>query len=274
MRAERGKTNASVAADTLRLTSGRAEMPAAEGICALLLVSGGSCTLTYGENVTALNPGCAVLLDITHGGLLQQVGRTVPELAFCAFSAAALSELRGASQRDFSKLLSADAPTVLHGSAQWNSRIRTLLELMRSAQSEPDFPGMAYLVLVLHYAEQQYAAESRAATRPHNETIDQVCSYLAANYAQKLSLAEVATQFYLSPYYLSRLFRRVTGQSIVDYINSRRIEAAQRLLESTDLSISDVAEQTGFSTAAHFRRVFRELMGMSPLQYRKGHRAE
>ena len=50
--------------------------------------------------------------------------------------------------------------------------------------------------------------------------------------------------------------------------------AAARLLETTDLSISAVAEQTGFSTTAHFRRVFHELMGEGPLQYRKGHRRE
>ena len=91
--------------------------------------------------------------------------------------------------------------------------------------------------------------------------MEQICAYLAANYQQKFSLTDVAARFYLSPYYLSRLFRRVTGQSIVDYINGRRIEAAQRLLESTDLNISAVAEQTGFASAAHFRRVFRETMG-------------
>ena len=74
------------------------------------------------------------------------------------------------------------------------------------------------------------------------------------------------------PYYLSRLFKRVTGQSIVDYINNRRIEAAQKLLETTELSISAVAEQTGFASAAHFRRVFHEVMGTGPLQYRKAHK--
>ena len=83
----------------------------------------------------------------------------------------------------------------------------------------------------------------------------------------------MAAQFYLSPYYLSRLFRRVTGQSIVDFINVRRIEAARRLLESTDLGINDVAEETGFSTTAHFRRVFHEQVGVSPMQYRKACRS-
>ena len=48
--------------------------------------------------------------------------------------------------------------------------------------------------------------------------------------------------------------------------------AAQKLLETTELSIGTVAEQTGFASAAHFRRVFRETMGTGPLQYRKSHR--
>ena len=58
----------------------------------------------------------------------------------------------------------------------------------------------------------------------------------------------------------------------MDYINGRRYEAAQRQLETTDLNISAVAEQTGFASAAHFRRVFRETMGVGPLQYRKSNR--
>ena len=59
------------------------------------------------------------------------------------------------------------------------------------------------------------------------------------------------------------------GSSTGDSQNNRRIEAAQKLLETTELSISAIAEQTGFASAAHFRRVFREVMDISPLQYRK-----
>ena len=120
---------------------------------------------------------------------------------------------------------------------QWASRLRTLLNLMRSAAGEPDCPGIIYLSLLLHYVDQECKAERQTA-RPRNETVEQICAYLAANYQQKFSLTDVAARFYLSPYYLSRLFRRVTGQSIVDYINGRRIEAAQHLLETTDLNIS------------------------------------
>ena len=207
----------------------------------------------------------------TDSGRLQQAGSVPPELLGCRFPVAVLHDIRNMAQRDYSALFEPGQATLLYGPVQWSSCLRTVLELMRKARGEQDYPGVLYLGLLLHYAEQEYRAESHAA-RPRNETVEQICAYLAANYQQKFSLSEVAAKFYISPYYLSRLFRRVTGQSIVDYINGRRIEAAQKLLETTELSIGTVAEQTGFASAAHFRRVFRETMGTGPLQYRKSHR--
>ena len=204
-------------------------------------------------------------------GRLQQAGSVPPELLGCRFPVAVLHDIRNTAQRDYSALFEPGQATLLYGPVQWSSCLRTVLELMRKARGEQDYPGMLYLGLLLHYAEQEYRAESHAA-RPRNETVEQICAYLAAKDQQKFSLSEVAAKFYISPYYLSRLFRRVTGQSIVDYINGRRIEAAQKLLETTELSIGAVAEQTGFASAAHFRRVFRETMGTGPLQYRKSHR--
>ena len=231
MKAEREKINAKVKADTVRLTGGKLELTADEEMCTFLLVSEGSCTLQMGENSLLLNPGSALLLG-AGDAVLTAAGAAVPELVGCRFPLSALHELR-------------------------------------TAMPEQDYPGGLYLLLILHYVEQECLAESSAVARPRNETVEQVCAYLAANYRQKFSLTEVAARFYLSPYYLSRLFRRVTGQSIVDYLNNRRIESAQKLLETTELSISAIAEQTGFASAAHFRRVFREVTDISPLQYRK-----
>lgn len=255
MRSEREKITGKVAAATLRLNIGRYELPPDEDTCYLLLVSEGSVTLEYKGGNVLVNPGSAV-----------------PQIVGCHFPLGMLHDLKNTAGRDFGRLFAPGERTVLYAPVQWQSRIRTLLEMMASASTEQDYPGPLYLLLILHYVEQECIAESSAVARPHNETVEQICAYLAANYRQKFSLTEVAAQFYLSPYYLSRLFRRVTGQSIVDYINNRRIEAAQKLLETTELSISAVAEQTGFASAAHFRRVFREVMGTGPLQYRKGHK--
>ena len=242
MKAEQEKISAKVRAVSMHLNGGKLQLPAEEESCYVVLVAESGCTLQYAEQTMLLNPGSALLLG-PGGGCIHQTGSAAPEQS-----------------------------AVLYGSVQWNSRLRTLLELMRTAMEEPDYPGALYLLLVLHYIEQECIAESSAVARPHNKTVERICAYLAANYRQKFSLSEVAARFYLSPYYLSRLFKRVTGQSIVDYINNRRIEAAQKLLETTELSISAVAEQTGFASAAHFRRVFHEVMGTGPLQYRKAHK--
>ena len=268
MRAERDKLNAKTLALQLRMTESEYRLQEDEETCRILVVTGGSCTFRRGDASLLVNPGCVLLLG-PGGGVFQQAGHLAPELTGCRFPAAVLTELKSVMQRDFSPLFEPDDPILLYGPVQWASRLRTLLEMMRAAMPEQDYPGGLYLLLILHYVEQECLAESSAAARPRNETIEQVCAYLAANYRQKFSLTEVAARFYLSPYYLSRLFRRVTGQSIVDYLNNRRIEAAQKLLETTELSISAIAEQTGFASAAHFRRVFREVMDISPLQYRK-----
>ena len=271
MKTEREKITGKVAAAALRLAGEPYTLEPGEENCYLLLVYEGSVQLEYGGETMLVNPGSAVLLGPGGGRLLPQ-GSAAAELVGCHFPLEVLHELRSAAGRDYTRRFASGQRTVLYGPVQWFSRLRTLLEMMRSAGTEQDAPGPLYLLLILHYVEQECIAESSAAARPRNETVEQICAYLSANYQQKFSLTEVAARFYISPYYLSRLFRRVTGQSIVDYINNRRIEAAQKLLENTELSISAVAEQTGFASAAHFRRVFREVMGTGPLQYRKGHK--
>ena len=271
MKSERQKIAGKVAAATLRLNGEQYTLEPGEENCFVLLVSEGGFTLEYSGQTVLLNPGSAVLLG-PGGGSISPAGSAASELTGCRFPQAILHELKTTAGRDFARLFQPGEHTVLFGPVQWCKRLRTLLEMMSSASAEQDNPASLYLLLILHYVEQECIAESSAAARPHNETVERICAYLAANYQQKFSLTEVAAKFYLSPYYLSRLFRRVTGQSIVDYINNRRIEAAQKLLENTELSISAVAEQTGFASAAHFRRVFREVMGTGPLQYRKEQR--
>ena len=266
MRAEREKLNAKITAGSLRMTSGQLELPAES--CHIILFSGGSCTVRCEDTALLVSPGCVLLLG-PGAWVVSQAGHALPEMLGCGFPLTALHEMKNATGEDFLRLFAPGSQMALYGSIQWASRLRTLLEMMRSAMGEPEYPGGLYLALTLHYVEQEHRAQSAADARPRNETVEQICAYLAANYQQKLSLTEVAARFYISPYYLSRLFRRVTGQSIVDYINARRIEAAQKLLETTELSIGSVAEQTGFASAAHFRRVFRETMGVGPLQYRK-----
>lgn len=91
-----------------------------------------------------MNPGCVLLLG-PGGGLLQQAGHIAPELIGCRFPAGVLPVLKNLMQRDFMPLFEPGAQTALYGPVQWSGRLRTLLGMMQSAESEPESPGMIYL---------------------------------------------------------------------------------------------------------------------------------
>jgi len=103
-------------------------------------------------------------------------------------------------------------------------------------------------------------------------TIHKIVQHVRKNYREKLTLTAIANEFYISPYYLSRMFKQVTGLTLTEYLNNTRIKAAQQLLRTTDLPISAISEQVGYESHSHFGRVFRKFTSCSPMQYRKTHR--
>ncbi len=151
----------------------------------------------------------------------------------------------------------------------------TLERLLRlEGKDSPESTAMRRLVLcelLLFLAEMLDSQNTREAQshRISNKNIDAITRYIAANYRENLTLSGIAAQFYLSLYYLSRLFKRTTNLNLMEYINSVRLRAAKDMLETTGLHISEVAEASGFTTAAHFTRMFKAATGLSPQQYRK-----
>lgn len=104
---------------------------------------------------------------------------------------------------------------------------------------------------------------------PIHRKIAEVVKTINARYAEKLTLSALAEQFGMSPSYLSRTFKRVTGFTVVGYQNLTRIREAQRLLANSDAKVKDVAERVGFEQFAHFNRTFRKITGTRPTRYRK-----
>jgi len=102
-----------------------------------------------------------------------------------------------------------------------------------------------------------------------NNKVDKIIKYICKHYAEDLTLTSIAEAFYISPFYLSKIFKRSTNLSIVEYINSLRIRHAKELLETSSTKISEIAEIVGFSSSSHFSRTFKLLTGLSPQQYKK-----
>lgn len=102
-----------------------------------------------------------------------------------------------------------------------------------------------------------------------HQHVYEIADYLSQNYEKDISLEELAEQFFLSKYYICRLFKEVTGYTIREYINVIRIQQAKQYLEETDYSIAKIAEIVGYGSTTHFEQTFKTYMTMSPLKYRK-----
>ena len=101
------------------------------------------------------------------------------------------------------------------------------------------------------------------------DAVYQISDYISDHFQERLSLDSLAEQFYISKYYLSRSFHEVTGFGINEYINILRVKKAQSLLETTTLSVSEIASLTGFESITYLGRVFKKYQHVTPAQYRK-----
>lgn len=102
-----------------------------------------------------------------------------------------------------------------------------------------------------------------------HKTISEITEYINANYNTDITLTSISDLFFISPYHLSRTFKRVTGFAFIEYLNAVRIKHAQKLLRETDLTISEIAEIVGYKSNTHFGRIFKGVTGFCPLSYRK-----
>lgn len=106
---------------------------------------------------------------------------------------------------------------------------------------------------------------------PLHQKIMDVVKFIHGHYADKITLQQLSETFYISPFYLSRIFKEITGFTIINYLNLTRIREAQRLLTDTDLKIVDIAESIGFESLTHFDRTFKKMLNMTASKYRKRH---
>lgn len=114
----------------------------------------------------------------------------------------------------------------------------------------------------------------------HKERLEQpasimrtVLQYVDEHYCEDITRNDLTDLVYVSPDYLSRTFKKETGRSLAQYMLEKRVEKAKKLLQS-DMSVKNVALQTGYSNFSYFSKVFRDMEGMSPMEYREQIRKE
>lgn len=122
---------------------------------------------------------------------------------------------------------------------------------------------------ILELVRQMTAQDSREPLGEQAVLIAKLEDYIGAHYAEDLTIDRLSRLFYISPYYLSHLFKERTGYSLKQYILRRRIGEAQTLLYTTRDSVQAIAAAVGFEDAGYFSRLFTKYVGLPPVEYRK-----
>ena len=118
--------------------------------------------------------------------------------------------------------------------------------------------------IIYEAARQIYSSNKNA------DIVNGVIKYISDNYREHITNESIADALHYSAGYLNRIISANTGMTIHAYITNTRIEAALKMLASTDMTISEIAFRTGFYSAAHFSNTFKAITGISPSAYKNG----
>lgn len=233
----------------------------------LIQVLDGGGNALIGDQMHPLLPGTLLLIDSSNVHAIHPDSDT----AYCR------NKLLVGKHALSQALASIDAaqilkPFTLHGGCSFVPDPKTSASMdhvFHHLYRSPDNSTALWAILQLIHLAQTTAAEETPRTDPR---IQAVLQYINRHYAEPLTTQQIARDTMLSKYYLCHLFREHTGMTLMQYLNEQRLAAARKLLIQTDHPILEIAQDCGFTTAAHFCAFFHKQEGLSPREFRKKHR--
>ncbi len=146
--------------------------------------------------------------------------------------------------------------------------------LLQKIETESKQKAKDYVEMQKNYLRQLLILISRCRIKEHEEVltdndilIQHTASYISLHCNDNLSLESLSSKYSISPCHLSKLFKKITGVGLNEYITIARISKAQELLETADLSVTQIAHQCGFNDSNYFTQVFKKINGVTPKKY-------
>lgn len=247
----------------------------------LYLIDSGSCGMDIGSRKLTFFPGDLVMVypDVVHSFYLEESGSCVfrhihfdPELFFKWHVSPNHSR-----PADILTVLTAPFGHYLHLRA--DEKISSLVDGIIEESNENDAlsDAMANLQIAelllylirLTRPEQTYEQETGSRIPNHLQYVSDTLAYIHENYDQKILIPDIAARLNISARYLNKIFFQHMSLTILTYINMYRVNQAIELMRDTDLSLTEIAAQTGCKDSQHFSKLFKNIIGLPPNQYRK-----
>lgn len=145
--------------------------------------------------------------------------------------------------------------------------LKTMLQLHKEKHLQNEVLCSNLLMSCLTEVLVQVHTPSSSTQLP--STIKTIQTFIEHHFQDTLTLDILAKEFSISKYHLSRIYKRYTGFSPIDYLISLRINYAKQLLRFSDFTIEQIAYEIGINNTSHFINLFKKREELSPLQFRK-----
>ena len=177
----------------------------------------------------------------------------------------------GTFESHFSEILG-DQPVIFTGREQTaviTAKIAAIIDkYCHPPVNQKDISVDCYSLL-LTFASRLDSPESITDPLYHRYVLP-VIREIEENYASDLTLQKLSASLYITPQYLSKLFKRFNGCTVYEYLTIYRINKAKEfLMINRHMSVQQIGHMTGFADASHFIQMFRKMTDMTPLEYRK-----
>ena len=154
---------------------------------------------------------------------------------------------------------------ILNASSDMQSVVENIAKHFRSSKPQSDMMISAYMKILLCQIAQTLSLK----TNKSNYIIESIKKFLQKHYAEEITNDSVSQELNYHSYYLNSLFKKAEGITIHAYLTNYRLQQAAFLLTETDLSIREIAEQTGFASPEHFCFLFKKHFHRPPSFFRK-----
>ena len=138
------------------------------------------------------------------------------------------------------------------------------------SQNNPD-NKMEILSLILHFLQICFNCHDEYKSTVSN-CVSEAMQYINDNILSEISLAQICEAVFVTKNHLCKQFKKATDMTVTEYIKHRRISMAKKKLQFSNISISDIAQNCGFSNFSYFSKLFKKYEGITPTQYREKYR--
>ena len=153
-------------------------------------------------------------------------------------------------------------------SAHFTELINAIESIIRYNEEPTDDTDLLTAQQIIHILT-LICTESNEKNELLSDKLKTILHYLDEHYTENISLDQLAEQFFISKYYLSREFKKEFGTTVIQYVLAKRINNAKELLRYSNSSIEEIAHLCGIDDASYFNKVFRKMEGCTASEYRK-----